>query len=338
MGLFDKLFKKKESASKPVDIIESRISRNPYSSLYRLPYQETEKNINTLEYIDFYQKSCGRFVALDFETTGLNDVNDKIIEIGAVRVSDGQIIESYQQYVNPGIPVSAGASAVNHITDDMLYDKPYIYEVLPDLLHFIGSDIVVAHNAAFEIRFLAQSCMLYRFKIPDDWFDSMDLKIIWPDLESRKLQSFLSAACIVNKNAHSAIGDAEALANLMIVSMQKPFHIQLPPDFDFGFSNEHFTGTIDKIDNVLSGKRFCLTGEIVGHERLDVEKLIAAHGGKSSLKISNATDYLVRGVFRKLPPFYVSAKEQYAERLISEGGKIQIISPEKLFSMMNEVL
>lgn len=356
MGIFDKLFGKRKpqpSSGSPVpppasapekpplseyEIAEAKIARNPYAAEFRLASQQTEAHLETLEYIDFFQKANGRFVTLDLETTGLDCIADAIVEIGAVKVEDGRIIDSYHQYVNPDRPISAAASKVNHITDDMLSDKPYIYEVLPDLLHFIGSDVVVAHNAAFDFKFLAQSCMRRRFRIPSLWFDSMDLRLLWPDLNSKKLQAFLDAAGIENSQAHSAAGDSDALARLMIVAMQKKCNVQLPPDFDFGFSVGHFSDPVEKVDNALSGKRFVITGEIVGHERYDVEKLICLHGGKATLKISNATDYLVVGVFRKLPPFYVSAKEVFAEKLISEGGKIKLITPAELFAMMNEVL
>ena len=69
-----------------------------------------------------------------------------------------------------------------------------------------------------------------------------------------------------------------------------------------------------------------------------IEQMINAHGGKCSLKISNATDFLVVGQFKNLPAFYMSAKEVYAEKLISEGGKIKIITPSQLFEMMGEAL
>lgn len=361
MGLFDKLFKRNKpttpskpsqsqeppkcldaaSLFSPSDIankIETAIAKNPYAAEFRLAQQQTNVSMKSMDYLTFYQKANGRFVTLDFETTGLDCVKHEIVEIGAARVVNGQITETYHQYVNPNQPISPAATAVNHITDDMVSDKPFIYEVLPNLLHFIGSDIVVAHNAAFDFRFLAQTCMRRRFRIPMNWFDSLDIEVAWPELPNRKLETFLSAAGIKNNEAHSAIGDAEALAQLMIVTMKKRFNMPLPPDFEFGFSNDHFVGTVEKVDNVLSGKRFVITGEVEGHDRYALEQMINAHGGKCSLKISNATDFLVVGQFKNLPAFYMSAKEVYAEKLISEGGKIKIITPSQLFEMMGEAL
>ena len=348
MGFFDKLFGKKEKgqAEPPVPASSSSpmFSSDAVSSFIRslepcdpLPSQ-TNLEITTLDYLPFYIRSKGRFTVLDLETTGLSCDSDRIVEIGAVRVEDGRVNDTYHQYVNPEMHIPSSASSVNHITDDMVCNQPKIREVLPGLLRFIGSDIIVAHNAAFDIKFLARSCMRHRFTVPTAWFDSMDLKTVWTDLPNHKLETFLSAAGIINKHAHSALGDAEALAQLMIVSMQKPFNAPIPEDITLTFSTGHFSGAVEKIDASLSGKRFVLTGEIPGHERYDVEELIAKHGGKATLKISDATDYLVRGVYQGLPPVYISSKEVLAWKMISEGGKISIISPEELFSMMNEVL
>ena len=254
MGLFDKLFGKNNQGktqepvqqptkndvfdgiyiAKPVSVeapvifktftyeeIESLIDANPLAASYRLDRQQQTFSMNTMEWEQFKAKAKKSFIALDLETTGLHNDDDNIIEVAAVKVKDGEIIDSYQQYVNPNKPIPEDAKAVNHITDDMLIGKPYIFQIIPDLLAFIGNDIIAAHNAPFDIGFLAQACMRYRFKIPRKWFDTMDLKEVWPGLKSKKLQSFLDAAGIENRQAHSAAGDAEALALLIIKSLDK---------------------------------------------------------------------------------------------------------------------
>ena len=355
MGLFDKIFGKKKadpvpssaptpkqepespfliSYSTSYDEMEQKIANNPYSSEYRLNIQQKSIELDFLDYLTFCKQSKGRFVALDLETTGFSCHAHKIIEIAAVKVDDGQIIQHYHQYVDPDMHIPSEATAVNHITDDMVKGKPHIYEVLPDLLHFIGDDIIVAHNANFDFQFVAQSCMRHRFRVPPYWFDSMKLCDIWPDLDNRKLQTFLDAAGIENTSAHSASGDAEALAMLMIESMKKEFTIKLPDNFDPGYSVEHFKGTVEQIDDLLSGKRFVVTGEIDGYSRYDFEKLIASHGGKATIKISNATDYLIVGHYDSFPSGYRSAKYEFARNLIDNGGKIQIISPDDFFAMI----
>lgn len=361
MSLFDKLFRRKpankpatpantlaskalndlvNSISSPTvstfDEIENAISANPKSALFRTS-QEQFVNYQILDLVDYlYRKDPLSFVAFDLETTGLNRSTDEIVEIAAVRVSDGQITERFHQLINPGMPMPAQASAVNHITDDMLSGKPRIYEILPDFLSFVGSDILIAHNARFDSSFIAQACLLYRFKYPKEYFDSMLLSPYWPDLPDKKLSTFLQAAGIDYSDSHRALADAEALAQLMIVALNKEINLPIPEELKPAYSNEHFTGTVEKIDTKLAGKRFVLTGEIDGYERIEYEKMIMSHGGKVTLKISNATDFLVVGSFTGFPYNYVSSKVIYARKLIDEGGKIKIIHPADVMSMLEE--
>ena len=350
MGIFDKLFgkSKKPELSKPVpvsepasepspfEIKEAAISRNPLSSKYRTTFTDTA-NYSILELSEYlFSKNPLSFVAFDLETTGLNTTDDSIIEIGAVRVSDGNIVDRFHSLVNPDCHVPASASSVNHITDDMLIDAPRIYEILPDFLEFVGSDILVAHNALFDSKFIAQACLQNRFIYPKQYFDSMNLKFFWPDVSDRKLSTMLKAAGIENDNSHRALSDADSLAQFMIISLNKEFNLPLPEGFDPGYSIEHFTGDVDVIDNKLSKKRFVLTGKIEGFERPDFEKLIISHGGKCTQKASTATDYLVVGLFPGLPKNYVSKAVINGRKLIAEGAKLQIVSPDFVLKMLED--
>lgn len=356
MGIFDKLFGKKKSVPvptvaptpaptpapepvkepSPYELIEAAIARNPLSTKYRAKYTETA-HYKLLELPEFlFRDDPYSYVCFDLETTGLSPVDDAIVEIGAVRVVDGLVTDRFHQLVNPNRSISSRASAVNHLTDDMVSASPFIYEVMPDFLSFVGSDVLVAHNARFDSQFIAQACLRYRFKYPKEYFDSREFTFFWPDLPNQKLATFLAAAGIENQVAHRALPDAESLAQLMIKSLNKEFNLPLPVDFDPGYSRDHFTGSVDLVDSKLSKKRFVLTGKIEGFERPEFEKLIASHGGKCALKISNATDYLVVGSFPGLPRTYVSRAVINARKMISEGGKIQLISPDKVLLMMEE--
>lgn len=94
------------------------------------------------------------FIAFDTETTGLEPKTDKIVEIGAVKFDSLGPIGRFSVLINPGIPMPAEASRVNGITDEMLSKQPSIEEVLPDFLSFIGSGVLVAHNAPFDLSFI----------------------------------------------------------------------------------------------------------------------------------------------------------------------------------------
>lgn len=91
------------------------------------------------------------YLCVDLETTGLNPKTDKIIEIGAVKVRGGKITDTFQTLVNPCRSLEERITGITGITDDMLFDKPVINEVLPDFLHFAGEDILLGHSVLLII-------------------------------------------------------------------------------------------------------------------------------------------------------------------------------------------
>jgi DNA polymerase-3 subunit epsilon len=97
------------------------------------------------------------FVVFDLETTGLDPKKDKIVEIGAVKFDRNGIIARFSVLINPGIPMPYAASQVNHITDEMLKDKPALKDVLPDFIRFIDGAILMAHNSGFDCGFINEA-------------------------------------------------------------------------------------------------------------------------------------------------------------------------------------
>lgn len=199
----------------------SAIAECPGSEQYRLEKHESEANSSLLSVTAFTPISKKRFVAFDLETTGLDAGGDMIIEIGAVRVEDGEITAEYQTLVNPERHVPDAATAVNHITDDMLVGCPKIHQALPAFLAFVGDDVLAAHNARFDASFIQQVCMRNRFRVPAQFFDTMSLARYWPEAENKKLETLISAAGIENDEAHRALGDARAVARLILATNEK---------------------------------------------------------------------------------------------------------------------
>lgn len=310
-------------------------SQNPAAMKYKVSERQTEITVDEIELTDFYKQLRKTFVVFDLETTGLSEHLDSIIEIAAVRVRDGKITETYQQLINPGFAIPSNITAINHITDAMVKDQPRLKDVLGDFLAFVNDDILVAHNAHFDIKFLAQACMLNQYRCPDPFFDSMKISVLYPKSKSKKLSDLLECAGIQNDAAHRALGDSRALALLLLASENRMIdwiNNNVTPDY----SIEHCTEKVDPVDDALSGLRFCVTGFVDGYERYDFEKLILLHGGKATLKISNATDFLIVGSYPDMPETYRSKKEIYAEELIKNGGKIKVIKPADLFAMISK--
>ena len=152
------------------------------------------------------------YVLFDLETTGISANYDEVIEISAVKVRGGKIIDEFSTLVNPGRTIPYGASAVNHIYDEMVADAPEFEEVLPLFLAFIGNDILVGHNiAAFDMKFLYRDFEKYMGLIlPNDFVDTLRLaKIVFPDWKHRRLGDLANYYGISTVGAHRALTDCK---------------------------------------------------------------------------------------------------------------------------------
>ncbi len=98
------------------------------------------------------------YVAFDLETTGLYNRRDRIIEIGAVRMRNGEEIDRFQTFVNPGCPIEKRTTDLTGITDDMLIGAPSIEDALKAFLAFVNDSVIVAHNADFDTGFISRAC------------------------------------------------------------------------------------------------------------------------------------------------------------------------------------
>lgn len=116
--------------------------------------------VDDLTYSTITKKSnmskLGDFVAVDTETTGLKHSSDGIVEIAAIRFRNFQPVEKFSALLDPGMPISASASCVNHITDEMVQGKPCFQEIAASFLEFIGDDNLVGHNLPFDLKFIVR--------------------------------------------------------------------------------------------------------------------------------------------------------------------------------------
>jgi len=151
-----------------------------------------------------------RFIAFDLETTGTVPGVDQIVEIGAVRIIDGQVEAVFSTLVNPMKAMPPGATAVNGITDSMLVGQPLIETLLPSFAEFCGSDVLVAHNAPFDCQFLASDIKKFEAPAPVGIvIDTLPIsrKVI-PGLPNYKLGTLVQHFKIPSTDFHRAEEDA----------------------------------------------------------------------------------------------------------------------------------
>ena len=152
------------------------------------------------------------YVVIDLETTGLDIMNESIIEIAAVKVRRGLIVDSFSTLVACDTPLRPEIEALTGITSEMLQGQPELNEILPELTEFIGDADIAAHNAEFDSGFL------HRFWADSrQWLDTITLaQIAWPCFPSYSLANLCIYLEIDNESAHRALGDAMATAKLLI--------------------------------------------------------------------------------------------------------------------------
>ncbi len=160
------------------------------------------------------------YVVFDIETTGFSTNLDKIIEIGAVKVVNGEIVDRFSQLINPEIPIPYRIEMLTGINDQMVIDKPTIDKVLPEFLEFCKGSVTVAHNAEFDISFIRAKAE--ELGLGDDEIMSGTVvdtvgvsRLVVPELKrSFKLDSVAKALGVVLENHHRAVDDAECTAHI----------------------------------------------------------------------------------------------------------------------------
>lgn len=161
-------------------------------------------------------------VILDFETTGLSpNMGDRAIEIGAVRISQGQVSERFQALMNPGFAISGFIEDYTGITNKMLRDAPPCDEVMHDFVDFIGNDNLIAHNASFDKRFLDAELSRISRNYGGEFACSLLIaRRLYPDAPDHKLGTLINYKNIAaDGDYHRALFDSEVTAKLWLAML-----------------------------------------------------------------------------------------------------------------------
>ncbi len=150
------------------------------------------------------------YVVFDLETTGTSWVNDAVIEISAVKVKNGKVVDTFSTLVNPERPIPYRASEVNHIYDDMVIDAPVFEKALADFDAFVGQNFLVGHNIhTFDMKFIWRDAEYYWGKtFVNDYIDTLSLaRQCLPKLSHHRLVDLASYYHISTDGAHRALAD-----------------------------------------------------------------------------------------------------------------------------------
>ncbi|MBD5522330.1 MAG: PolC-type DNA polymerase III [Lachnospiraceae bacterium] len=159
----------------------------------------------------------GTFVVFDIETTGFSPITDRIIEIGAVKVVDGEIADKFSAFVNPEVPIPFKIENLTGINDNMVINEPKIDVILPRFLEFVGDAVLVAHNASFDMSFIMENCDRQGITHDFTYADTLGMaRILLPDQSKHTLDAVSKTLGISLENHHRAVDDAQATAEIFV--------------------------------------------------------------------------------------------------------------------------
>lgn len=237
------------------------------------------------------QAMDGAFVVFDIETTGFSPLTCQIIEIGAVRVEKGEIVDRFSTFVNPRVPIPFRIEQLTSINDSMVLDAPGIEEVLPKFMTFCEGAVLVAHNADFDMSFIMENLRRLGMENTFTYVDTVGMaRFLLPALNRFKLDTVAKAVGVSLDHHHRAVDDAACTAEIFVkfVKMLEEREI-----FDLNRLNEEGAVSENTIKKLPTYHAIILVRNETG--RINLYKLVS----QSHLKYYNRRPRVPKTVFEK---------------------------------------
>lgn len=158
------------------------------------------------------------YIVLDFETTGICPSFARVIEVGAVRVKNNKIVDSYKTLCNPGINIPYFITEITGLTNSMVKNAPYPEDIMPDIKNFITDLPIIAHNANFDSKFLTAEMNRINHSIKNSFLCTLLLsRRLIPDLPTYKLgylKEYIKFKSPKNHKSHRALDDVLVTVSL----------------------------------------------------------------------------------------------------------------------------
>ncbi len=288
------------------------------------------------------------YTVIDTETTGLDPVFDEIIEIGAIKVRNNEIVDQYQTLLKPEEFVPEFITELTGITNEMLENAPKIESILPGFIEFIQDDILLGHNIHFDINFLYDYIEdVLNLEFSNDFVDLLRLaRKVYPEFENHKLAT-------VGKNLNLDIsGSHRSIKDCMIT--HKSFQLlkaKVNNDIDTlkslwsSYTNSGWTDLTKikadvgsfKEDHLFYAKNCVFTGKLEKMARTEAAQCVANIGGICQNGVTMATNFLILGNFDYSSNIKgnKSSKLKKAERYILAGQDLQILSEDVFYDLIS---
>ena len=291
------------------------------------------------------------YVVLDLETTGLSPSWDRIIEIGALKVKDGCIIDKYQTLIYPERKIDSFIEQLTGITNEMLSVAPLIQDVLPIVDKFIGNSVIVGHNTHFDVDFMYENYLWHLHKpFSNNFIDNMRIaRKVFSELEHHRLVDIVQALHIESSGFHRALSDCdytfqchEQMKQIVIEKMdgienfKKLFKKKSYRELDLKTLVAE-TDSFDE-DHPLFGKVCVFTGTLQKYTRKEAAQIVVNFGGLCENRITQKTSLLIMGNNDYCAAIKdgKSTKQKKAEEYKLKGQDIEIIPESVFYDMISE--
>lgn len=330
---------------------------NPQSAAYHVPGQ--------VPYVNPYQTMAKKgnsviafpdnFTVVDVETTGLSPEQDDIIEVSALRVRNNEVVDTFSSLVQLQTHTFLDKVIIDKtgITFAMLAAAPAAAQVFSAVRDFIGTDIVVGHNASFDVDFLYNKFMrTMQVPFTNDYVDTLRIsRKVFPELRRYRLKDIAAKVGYSPETNHRALADCQTTLACYYALRKRVWQTVGIDDFvDRCAKGKSYTIPRDKVDlrrimprtdtfdetHPLFGKRCVFTGKLERLARIDAAQVVVDFGGFCDNNVTKKTNYLIVGndeYFSSITSSKTS-KQKKAEEYQQQGVAIEIIPEDAFYAML----
>ena len=287
-------------------------------------------------------KKIDDYTVVDIETTGLCPAVDEIIEIGALKVREGKIVQEFSTLVKPKFEIPSYITRINGISNDMVKDAPDISMVIQDFYNFVSKDIIIGFCPSFDVNFLYDACQIKDLVFDNDFIDTRQIaKILIPDFKEKTRRRYKLKNLVwyfkLGKQEHRALSDCiytkQLYDKLNEIANEKGIDYTYVPD-PSGLIAKNIKRRKTDV-TLFEGEQFVFTGRLEYMTRREAMQYVVDYGGIVSDNLKKNTDYLVMGRqdYTKLVG-KKSSKQRRAEEYIEQGEDINIITEDVFYDMI----
>ena len=285
------------------------------------------------------------YTVIDIETTDLSPIYGEIIEVGALKVRNNKIVSSYFSLIKIKNSIPKYITSITGITDKMLEDKKELIEIASEFNSFIEDDILLAHNANFDINFIYDSySKLGLDGISNDFVDTLRLsRLALKDVDNHKLDT-ICEYYKVNRQGHRSLSDC-LVTHAIYLQLSNYLNNHMSPlqqksSFSKKIDLSLITSTNIEVDydNYFFNKCICFTGKMDYLSKYEAAQITVNLGAICTNSISKKTDILVLGNLQHQKEVYgeKSTKHKKAEELIELGSSIEILTETEFLELIEQ--